>query len=190
MASLNKVILIGNLGADPETRYAPSGDAICNLRLATTETWKDRNSGERKENTEWHRVVFFGKLAEIAGQYLRKGSQIYVEGRIQTRKWQDKEGQDRYTTEVVLQGPGATLTMLDSRAGGGAGGSRGGWDEGGKSSGGGDWGGEAPDRRRFPASGGVEFARGLVERPAKLTWLCPARNARPCQQHAARGIEG
>ncbi|MBX3680113.1 single-stranded DNA-binding protein [Cognatazoarcus halotolerans] len=113
MASLNKVILIGNLGADPETRYAPSGDAICNLRLATTETWKDRNSGERKENTEWHRVVFFGKLAEIAGQYLRKGSQIYVEGRIQTRKWQDKEGQDRYTTEIR----GDEMKMLGSRQG-------------------------------------------------------------------------
>ncbi|MBX3687685.1 MAG: single-stranded DNA-binding protein [Rhodocyclaceae bacterium] len=113
MASLNKVILIGNLGADPETRYAPSGDAICNLRLATTETWKDRTSGERRENTEWHRVVFFGKLAEIAGQYLRKGSQIYVEGRIQTRKWQDKEGQDRYTTEIR----GDEMKMLGSRQG-------------------------------------------------------------------------
>ncbi|MGL1834208.1 single-stranded DNA-binding protein [Rhodocyclaceae bacterium SMB388] len=113
MASLNKVILIGNLGADPETRYAPSGDAICNLRIATTETWKDKSSGERREATEWHRVVFFGRLAEIAAQYLRKGSQIYVEGRLQTRKWQDKEGQDRYTTEIR----GDEMKMLGSRQG-------------------------------------------------------------------------
>lgn len=113
MASLNKVILIGNLGADPETRYAPSGDAICNLRIATTETWKDKSSGERREATEWHRVVFFGRLAEIAAQYLRKGSQIYVEGRLQTRKWQDKDGQDRYTTEIR----GDEMKMLGSRQG-------------------------------------------------------------------------
>jgi len=100
MASLNKVILIGNLGADPETRYAPSGDAICNLRIATTEVWKDKASGERREATEWHRVVYFGRTAEVAAQYLRKGSQVYIEGRLQTRKWQDKDGQERYTTEI------------------------------------------------------------------------------------------
>ncbi|NMF96555.1 single-stranded DNA-binding protein [Aromatoleum toluolicum] len=117
MASLNKVILIGNLGRDPETRYAPSGDAICNITVATTETWKDKATGERKEATEWHRVVFFGRLAEIAAQYLRKGSQIYVEGRLQTRKWQDKDGQDRYTTEIR----GDEMKMLGSRQGGGGG---------------------------------------------------------------------
>jgi single-strand DNA-binding protein len=100
MASVNKVILVGNLGADPETRYAPSGDAVCNIRLATTDTWKDKTSGEKKEATEWHRVTFYGKLAEIAGQYLKKGSQVYIEGSLRTRKWQDKDGQDRYTTEV------------------------------------------------------------------------------------------
>jgi len=100
MASVNKVILIGNLGADPESRFAPSGDAICNIRLATTEAWKDKASGERREATEWHRVGFYGKLAEIASQYLRKGSQVYVEGSLRTRKWQDKDGQDRYTTEI------------------------------------------------------------------------------------------
>jgi len=114
MASLNKVILIGNLGKDPETRYAPSGDAICNLTLATTETWKDKATGERKEATEWHKVVFFAKLAEIASQYLRKGSQVYVEGRLQTRKWQDKDGQDRYTTEIR----GDEMKMLGKREGG------------------------------------------------------------------------
>ena len=100
MASVNKVILVGNVGADPETRYMPNGDAVCNIRLATTESWKDKASGERKEITEWHRVVFYRKLAEIAGQYLRKGSPVYIEGRIRTRKWQDKEGQERYTTEI------------------------------------------------------------------------------------------
>lgn len=100
MASLNKVILIGNLGKDPETRYAPSGDAICNLTIATSESWKDKNTGEKKEKVEWHRVVMFQKLAEIAAQYLRKGSQVYIEGRLETRKWQDKDGTDRYTTEI------------------------------------------------------------------------------------------
>ncbi|HWS11822.1 MAG TPA: single-stranded DNA-binding protein [Rhodocyclaceae bacterium] len=113
MASVNKVILVGNLGADPETRYMPSGDAIANIRLATTDSWKDKATGEKKEATEWHRVAFFGKLAEIAGQYLRKGSQVYIEGRIRTRKWQDKDGQDRYTTEIVAD----TMQMLGSRQG-------------------------------------------------------------------------
>ena len=100
MASINKVILVGNLGADPETRYMPNGDAVANIRLATTESWKDKASGEKREITEWHRVVLYRKLGEIAGQYLKKGSTVYIEGRIRTRKWQDKEGQDRYTTEI------------------------------------------------------------------------------------------
>jgi single-strand DNA-binding protein len=100
MASVNKVILVGNLGADPETRYMPNGDAVANIRLATSEQWTDKASGEKRETTEWHRVVFYRKLAEIVGQYLKKGSSVYVEGRIRTRKWQDKEGQERYTTEI------------------------------------------------------------------------------------------
>jgi single-strand DNA-binding protein len=100
MASVNKVILVGNLGADPETRYMPNGDAVANIRLATSEQWTDKASGEKREATEWHRVVFYRKLAEIVGQYLKKGSSVYVEGRIRTRKWQDKEGQERYTTEI------------------------------------------------------------------------------------------
>jgi single-strand DNA-binding protein len=115
MASVNKVILVGNLGADPETKYLPSGDAVTNIRLATTDRWKDKASGEMKEATEWHRVSFFGRLAEIAGEYLKKGSQVYIEGRIRTRKWQDKEGQDRYSTEIVAD----AMQMLGSRAGGG-----------------------------------------------------------------------
>ena len=114
MASVNKVILIGNLGADPETRYLPSGDAVTNIRIATSEKWKDK-SGEQQEHTEWHRIAFFGKLAEIAGEYLKKGSPVYVEGRIRTRKWQDKEsGQDKYSTEIVAD----RMQLLGSRGGG------------------------------------------------------------------------
>ncbi|MDR2636833.1 MAG: single-stranded DNA-binding protein [Zoogloeaceae bacterium] len=115
MASVNKVILVGNLGADPETRYSASGDAICNIRLATSESWKDKQTGERRENTEWHRVVFYRKLAEIAGQYLKKGSQVYIEGRIRTRKWQDKDGNDRYSTDIEA----TEMTMLGKREGAG-----------------------------------------------------------------------
>jgi single-strand DNA-binding protein len=111
MASVNKVILIGNLGADPETRYLPNGDAVANVRLATSEQWTDKASGEKRELTEWHRVVFFRRLAEIVGQYLKKGSPIYVEGRIRTRKWQDKEGQERYTTEIEA----TEMKMLGNR---------------------------------------------------------------------------
>jgi single-strand DNA-binding protein len=120
MASVNKVILIGNLGRDPETRYMPDGGAITNISIATTENWKDKN-GEKQEKTEWHRVAFFGKLAEIAGEYLKKGSQVYVEGRLQTRKWQDKDGADKYTTEIVAN----AMQMLGSRQGMGGGADRG-----------------------------------------------------------------
>jgi single-strand DNA-binding protein len=116
MASVNKVILIGNLGRDPETRYMPDGGAITNISVATTDAWKDKN-GEKQEKTEWHRVAFFGKLAEIAGEYLKKGSQVYVEGRLQTRKWQDKDGADKYTTEVIAD----RMQMLGSRQGMGGG---------------------------------------------------------------------
>jgi single-strand DNA-binding protein len=112
MASVNKVILIGNLGRDPETRYMPDGGAVTNVSIATTESWKDKN-GEKQEKTEWHRIAFFGKLAEIAGEYLKKGSQVYVEGRLQTRKWQDKDGQDKYTTEIIAD----RMQMLGSRQG-------------------------------------------------------------------------
>src|SRR5689334_3575985 len=116
MASVNKVIIVGNLGADPETRYTPGGDAITNIRVATTDKWKDKASGEMKEATEWHRIAFFGRLAEVAGEYLKKGSQVYVEGSLRTRKWQDKDGQDRYSTEIR----GDTMQMLGRREGGGA----------------------------------------------------------------------
>jgi single-strand DNA-binding protein len=116
MASVNKVIIVGNLGADPETRYTPGGDAVTNIRVATTDKWKDKASGEMKEATEWHRISFFGRLAEVAGEYLKKGSQIYVEGSLRTRKWQDKDGQDRYSTDIR----GDVMQMLGRREGGGA----------------------------------------------------------------------
>lgn len=112
---VNKVILIGNLGADPETRFMPSGGAVTNVRLATSESWKDRQTGQQQERTEWHRVIFFDKLGEVAGEYLKKGSKIYVEGSIRTRKWQGQDGQDRYTTEIVAN----EMQMLDGRTGGG-----------------------------------------------------------------------
>ena len=147
--SVNKVILVGNLGADPEVRSFQNGGKVCNIRIATSESWKDRNTGERQERTEWHNVAIFSEgLVGVAERFLRKGSKIYVEGQLRTRKWQDQSGQDRYTTEVVLQGPGAVLTMLDgAQGGGGGGGGSGGGDRGGGRSsgggggGGGDWGG-------------------------------------------------
>lgn len=116
MASVNKVIIVGNLGRDPETRYMPSGDAITSITVATTDKWKDKSSGEQKEATEWHRISFFGKLAEIAGQYLKKGSQVYIEGRLKTRKYSDKDGVEKYSTEIVAD----TMQMLGSRQGGNA----------------------------------------------------------------------
>ena len=125
MASINKVILVGNVGKDPETRYAPDGGAISNISVATTDTWKDKTSGEKKEATEWHRVVFFNRLAEIAGEYLKKGSSVYIEGRLKTRKWTDKDGVEKYTTEIVAD----QMQMLGSRQGGGGG--MGGGDDGG-----------------------------------------------------------
>ncbi|MBN9426801.1 MAG: single-stranded DNA-binding protein [Burkholderiales bacterium] len=143
MASVNKVILIGNLGRDPETRYAPSGGAICNVSIATTRNWKDKASGEKREETEWHRVVFYDRLAEIAGEYLKKGRPVYVEGRLKTRKWQDKDGQERFTTEIIAE----EMQLLGSRDGGGEGG--GGYSR--ESSMGGGGGGAA---RGGPAGGG------------------------------------
>ncbi len=136
--SVNKVILIGNLGKDPEVRTMQNGGKVANLSLATSENWKDKQTGERKEKTEWHRVVIFGQLAEIAERYLKKGSKVYVSGQLQTRKWQDQSGAEKYSTEVVLQGFNGELTMLDGKGGGGGGGGgsggmgddAGGWDSG------------------------------------------------------------
>ncbi|MDN3680423.1 single-stranded DNA-binding protein [Vibrio tapetis subsp. quintayensis] len=114
---VNKVILVGNLGNDPEIRYMPNGNAVANITIATSESWRDKATGEQREKTEWHRVALFGKLAEVAGEYLRKGSQVYIEGQLQTRKWQDQSGQDRYTTEVVVQGFNGVMQMLGGRQG-------------------------------------------------------------------------
>jgi single-strand DNA-binding protein len=149
MASVNKVIIVGNLGRDPETRYMPSGDAMTNIAVATTDKWKDKASGEQKEATEWHRIAFFGKLAEIAGQYLKKGSQVYIEGKLRTRKWTDKDGVEKYTTEIIAD----TMQMLGSRQG-----------MGGSSTDDAGYGGgssAAPAQR--PASGG---GSGSASRPA------------------------
>jgi single-strand DNA-binding protein len=152
MASVNKVILVGNLGADPEVRYLPSGDAVANIRLATTDRYKDKTSGEMKEATEWHRVSFFGRLAEIVNEYLKKGSSVYIEGRIRTRKWQAQDGTDRYSTEIVAE----QMQMLGGRGGAmGGGGDEGGYsrESSERSGGGGGGGGRA-------ASGGGSGARG------------------------------
>lgn len=145
--SVNKVIIVGNLGRDPEVRSFQNGGKVCNLRIATSENWRDRQSGERKERTEWHSVAIFSEpLVKIAEQYLRKGSKVYIEGQLETRKWQDQSGQDRYTTEIVLRPFRGELTLLDGRGEGGSGGSSGGYegggyDEGGYGGGGGGFGG-------------------------------------------------
>ncbi len=149
MASVNKVIIVGNLGRDPETRYLPNGEAVTNIAVATTESWKDKTSGEKKELTEWHRITFYRKLAEIAGQYLKKGSQVYVEGRLQTRKWTDKDGVERYTTEIIAD----SMQMLGSRQGMGGGNAP--MDD--------DYGNAAPARQ--PAGGGAA-ARPAANKPA------------------------
>lgn len=179
--SVNKVILIGNLGADPEIRRTQDGRPIANLRLATTETWRDKNTGERREKTEWHRVVVFNEgLCKVVEQYVKKGAKLYIEGQLQTRKWQNKDGQDQYSTEVVLQGFGGTLTMLDGRGGGmGAGMQEGGQaDYGGDADGGGygggsggyggsgggyggDSGGRKPAQRSGPSGGGKSFDKKI-----------------------------
>ena len=145
--SVNKVILIGNLGKDPEIRTMQNGGKVANLSLATSESWKDKSTGERKEKTEWHRVVIFGNLADIAERYLKKGSKVYVSGSLQTRKWTDQSGQEKYTTEVVLQGFGGELTMLDGKGGGGGGGGMS------DDAGGGDWDSSPPTPRAGSAAG-------------------------------------
>jgi single-strand DNA-binding protein len=160
--SVNKVILIGNLGRDPEVRSFQNGGKVCNLRIATSETWKDRNTGERREKTEWHSVAIFQEgLVRIAEQYLKKGSKVYIEGQLHTRKWQDQSGADKYSTEVVLQGFGGTLTMLDGRDGGGSGGGGGnyGGASGGYDSGPSDQGGYGGGYDSGPSGGGNDGGR-------------------------------
>lgn len=156
--SVNKVILVGNLGADPEIRRTQDGRPIANLRIATSETWRDKASGERREKTEWHRVVIFNEgLCRVAEQYLKKGAKVYLEGQLQTRKWQDQSGQDRYSTEVVLQGFNSQLTMLDGRGGGGGGGDY-------QSEGGNDFGSSGPSASREPRPAGGAGGAGSGRR--------------------------
>lgn len=158
--SINKVILVGNLGADPDVRQTNDGRPIVNLSIATSDSWRDKNSGERRERTEWHRVVIFSEgLAKVAEQYLRKGSKVYLEGQLQTRKWQDKDGQDRYSTEVVLQGFNSNLTMLDGRndAGGGN------FNDGGRVSQGGNSGGGQGGGSSRPSANAPQFDSGPVD---------------------------
>ncbi|WP_019834143.1 single-stranded DNA-binding protein [Sphingomonas sp. PR090111-T3T-6A] len=159
MAGVNKVILVGNLGQDPQSRSFQNGGKVVNLRIATSETWKDRNTGERKERTEWHSVAIFNEgLANTAERYLRKGSKVYIEGQLQTRKWQDNNGQDRYTTEIVLQGFNGQMVMLDG-PGGGQGGGGGGFG-GGQRSGGDEWGQGGDDFGGGSSFGGSGFGGG------------------------------
>ena len=165
---VNKVILVGNLGNDPEIRYMPNGGAVANITIATSESWRDKATGEQREKTEWHKVSLFGKLAEVAGEYLRKGSQVYIEGALQTRKWQDQSGQDRYTTEVVVQGFNGVMQMLGGRQGGGQ--------QGGGQQGGGFQGQQKP----APAQGGFNQQAA----PAQGGYQKPAPQAAPQQQSA------
>ncbi|AZG12626.1 MULTISPECIES: single-stranded DNA-binding protein [Cupriavidus] len=178
MASVNKVILVGNLGADPETRYMPSGDAVTNIRLATTDRYKDKQSGEFKEATEWHRIAFFGKLAEIAGQYLRKGSSVYIEGRIRTRKWQDQSGQDKYSTEIVAD----QMQMLGARQGGGGGGDEGGY-------GGGGGGGGGYSRESQGGSGGAGYGGGRGQGGGGAGGSGGQQGGQRRQQQSSNGFE-
>ena len=169
MASINKVILIGNLGRDPEVRYTPSGAAVCNVSVATTRNWKDKNSGEKMEETEWHRVVFYDRLAEIAGEYLKKGRPVYVEGRLKTRKWQDKDGKDNYTTEIVAE----QMQLLGGREGGSGGG------YGGGAQGSGYGGGQG---------GGDDFEQAPPARPAARP--APTPRPAPAPAPAAKSATG
>lgn len=160
--SVNKVIIVGNLGRDPEVRTFQNGGKVCNLRIATSENWKDRNTGEKKERTEWHSVAIFSEpLARIAEQYLKKGSKVYIEGQLETRKWQDQSGQDRYTTEIVLRPYRGELTLLDGRDGGGGGGNYGG------GSSGGDYGGDYGGGYGGDYGGGSGGGSGPARAPAR-----------------------
>jgi single-strand DNA-binding protein len=154
MASVNKVIIVGNLGRDPEVRYTPSGSAVCNVSVASTRNWKNKDSGERQEETEWHRVVFYDRLAEIAGEYLKKGRSVYVEGRLKTRKWQDKDGKDQYTTEIIAQ----EMQMLGGREGGNASEDRGE-----------DYGGGAPQQQRSAPAARPAAGKPAPSKPASAT---------------------
>ncbi|MEN4769961.1 single-stranded DNA-binding protein [Duffyella gerundensis] len=176
---VNKVILVGNLGQDPEVRYMPNGGAVANITLATSESWRDKQTGETKEKTEWHRVVLFGKLAEVAGEYLRKGSQVYIEGALQTRKWTDQSGQEKYTTEVVVN-VGGTMQMLGGRQSGGAAGA--GAPAGGGQGNNNGWGQpqqpQQPQQQQQQQGANNQFSGGAQSRPQQQN-SAPANNNEP-----------
>ena len=184
MASVNKVILVGNLGRDPESRTFPSGDQVCNVTLATTDTWKDKQTGEKREATEWHRLVFNGRLAEIAQQYLRKGSQIYVEGQIRTRKYQDKDGVEKYATDIRVD----QMQMLGSRQG--QGGPSGGGDDDGYGGGGGGYGGGGGGGGRSNYGGDGGGGGGGYSRPPAAAPRAPAARPAPAPAPASRSSTG
>ena len=171
MAGVNKVIILGNLGKDPEVRFMPNGGGVANLTIASSETWKDKQTGEQKEKTEWHRVVMFGKLAEIAGEYLKKGSKVYIEGSLQTRKWTNQQGQDQYTTEIVVQGFNGTMQMLDSR-GQGAGGQSGGFSGQ----------GQAPQQQGGYTQPAPQQNQQQAYKPAQQSGGFSGQNQQPAQQ--------
>ncbi|CUU25415.1 single-stranded DNA-binding protein SSB1 [Duffyella gerundensis] len=172
---VNKVILVGNLGQDPEVRYMPNGGAVANITLATSESWRDKQTGETKEKTEWHRVVLFGKLAEVAGEYLRKGSQVYIEGALQTRKWTDQSGQEKYTTEVVVN-VGGTMQMLGGRQSGGAAGA--GAPAGGGQGNNNGWGQPQQPQQQQQQGANNQFSGGAQSRPQQQN-SAPANNNEP-----------
>ncbi len=174
---INKVILVGNLGNDPEIRYMPSGGAVANITVATSESWRDKNTGEQREKTEWHRVALFGKLAEVAGEYLRKGSQVYIEGQLQTRKWQDQNGQERYTTEIVVQGFNGVMQMLGGRQGGGQGAPMGGQQQQG------GWGQPQQPQQQMNQQSAPQQNQGFAPQQQSAPQAAPQSAPQPQQQY-------
>ncbi len=206
MAGVNKVIIVGNLGKDPEVRFMPNGGAVANITVATSDSWKDKQTGEQKEKTEWHRVVMFGKLAEIAGEYLKKGSKVYLEGSLQTRKWTNQQGQDQYTTEIVLQGFNGVMQMLDGKSGGGqqAGGfpnqgqQQGGFAQQGQQQGGfqqqgqqqGGFAQQAPAQQGGFAQKPAQQQGGFAQKPAQQSGGFSGQQQAPAQQQGGFAQQG
>jgi len=183
---INKVILVGNVGQDPEVRYLPNGGAVANVSIATSESWMDKSSGQRQEKTEWHRVVFFGKLADVVSQYVKKGSKLYVEGKLQTRKWQDQSGQDRYTTEIVIDGFNGVMQMLDSRDGMGGGAPGGMPQQGGYNNGGFN---NNPAAQPMQQAAPQQNYQPQYQQPAPAMQQQPAATPQPAQQQPAQASQ-
>ena len=186
MAGVNKVIIVGNLGKDPEVRFMPNGGAVANITVATSDSWKDKQTGEQKEKTEWHRVVMFGKLAEVAGEYLKKGSKVYLEGQLQTRKWTNQQGQDQYTTEIVLQGFNGVMQMLDGKSGGGQ--QAGGFPNQGQQQGG--FAQQAPAQQGGFAQKPAQQQGGFAQKPAQQSGGFSGQQQAPAQQQGGFAQQG